>query len=319
MLISYPVCAIVLAPPKHRNRFPFFLEKSLLSASYARVNEEVETDEPLLRVTTGTDPASRQFFRLAGGKRGSLQTAHIMAALVRKAAVHDKQLELFAVNNILVPNGLDSHSDPHEIVDAVYRYCQKFTYAHDPAGSFDSVQSAREVIRDGKGDCDDLSVLLATLLALLGFKPRFVLAKYTQTNEGFDHVYVDLELPRGRLALDPSSRKHGIGWESPRAIERVAYPIFDGKVVGLGDMAGKVKQLFSSLKGLGCESGGCGSGDGPCGGVAPAAGNGSASAALGGVVSLSLPAVLIGIGCVVITLKLVDSFLGGMNGRNSYV
>lgn len=212
-----------------------------------------------------------------------------MASLVREAAVKDKELELFAAK-ILKDNKLDSHSDSLDVADALFRYCQTLSYVYDPAGSFDSVQSARQVIAEGKGDCDDLSVLLATLLALVGFKPRFVMARYKEDSEGYDHVYVDLQLSQGRIALDPSTRRQGIGWESPRALERVAYPIFDGKVIGLGEVATKIRSLFLRPQAatVGCRT---------------AAGN--VLRAPGGV-SLSFPAVLFSIGIVFGAVKLAD-------------
>lgn len=278
---------------------------------FSEVDQDVQQDPPLLRVTTG--PNTRQFYRLSPGKPGSLQTAAMMASLVRDAAVKDKPLEMEATR-ILTANGLDSHSDPYEIADTILRYVQKnFIYIHDPAGAFDSVGSARQVMLEGKGDCDDLSVLLASLLALVGFKPRFVLAKYKETTDGFDHVYVDLELPQGRVALDPSTRRHGIGWESSRAIERIAYPIFDGKVVGLGDIGARIKSVFSGLGGYGSLGHGYNSCQNSCTGGCGCAGSCATSGAVGsglgltsGSVSLSLPAVLFGLGLIFIGLKAVD-------------
>lgn len=161
------------------------------------------------------------------GKHGSYQTASEMARLVREAAVKDQGLEKFAAQ-ILINSKLDSHSDPEQSVDAIFRYVQGLTYISDSTGqgNFDAVASARDTIEKGFGDCDDLSVLLASLLALVGFRPSFVLARMNESSEGFDHVYVQVETKKGRIALDPSTRKFGIGWESPRALEKVSYSIF---------------------------------------------------------------------------------------------
>lgn len=273
------------------------------SAGYSNIGENVKEQPPLLRITH--DSRSRNFYNLAPGRAGSLQTAELMASLVRDAAVKDKALELEATR-ILTSNGLDSHSDPYEIADTLFRYVQRLHYIHDPAGAFDSVQSAQQVLREGKGDCDDLSVVLASLLAMVGFKPRFVLAKYKEETEGFDHVYVDLELPRGRIALDPTSRKHGIGWESGKAIERVAYPIFDGKVIGLGDISRKAKAFFSGFGGgaNNCETG-CG-GCGVCNSAETATGSASGDTGLAANVTLSFPVVLFGAGLVLGALKVFD-------------
>jgi hypothetical protein len=188
--------------------------------------------------------------QLGIGKLGSYQTAEEMAKLVRQAAIHDIGLGNFAAQ-ILVRNGLDSHSDQDDVVDAVFRYVQKFTYISDTTGTgaFDAVASARETMRSGHGDCDDLSVLLASLLALVGFRPSFVLAKMREASSGYDHVYVQVFTKKGRIALDPTTRKYGMGWESPNAIERVVFPIFTNGGAGAAG-------LGFTLPGLGAAAGG---------------------------------------------------------------
>lgn len=194
----------------------------------------VKASRPLLRLTDSKGP---QFFWLYKGKQGSLQTAAQMARLVRESTVNDAELQRWAAQ-ILINNKLDSHSPKQDILAALFGYVKQFTYIHDGAGSFESIQSARETIRRGIGDCDDLSVLLATLLAQVGFQPRFVLARYKRASRGYDHVYVDVILPEhegGRIALDPSAGRRGLGWESLRSIERLSYPIFQGPVTTLGD------------------------------------------------------------------------------------
>lgn len=149
-----------------------------------------------------------------------------MARLVRDDAWGDEGLKAFAAQ-ILINNGLDSHSDTNSILDALFCFAQKITYINDPGGDFDAIHSARETLQKGYGDCDDLSVLLATLLAGVGFTPAFVLAKYNNDSNGFDHVYLEVETPKGgRVVLDPTTRKHGVGWENSRYIERVVFPIF---------------------------------------------------------------------------------------------
>lgn len=187
---------------------------------------------PLLRVTR---PHEGEYFWIDRGKQGSLQTAWQMARLVREDTIRDEGLQRWAAN-LIIRAGLDSHSHKQDVLDVLFRYVQRLPYIHDPAGSFDSVSSARTTLAKGMGDCDDLSVLLATLMSLLGFKPRFVLAKMKQESSGYDHVYVDTVLPNGqRIALDPCSRRHGLGWESPAAIERLTFPVFPAPMTSLGN------------------------------------------------------------------------------------
>lgn len=209
---------------------PYF---SSQTASVAASNGNAA--RPLLRVVDRA--GTPQYFWLHKGKQGSLQTAAQMARLVREDTVRDTELQKWAAQ-ILINNGLDSHSSKRDIIAAIFAYVKQFTYIHDPAGAFDAVQSARKTIESGHGDCDDLSVLLATLLAQVGLQPRFVLARYKPNSKGYDHVYVDVVLPDnegGRIALDPSSARRGAGWESLRSIERLYYPIFAGPITTLGD------------------------------------------------------------------------------------
>lgn len=195
---------------------------------------EQKPTRPLLRVVDRN--GAPQYFWLHKGKQGSLQTAAQMARLVREDTVRDQELQRFAAQ-ILINNHLDSHAHKRDIVGVIFAYVKQIKYIHDPAGSFDAVQSARQTIEKGFGDCDDLSVLLATLLAQVGLQPRFVLARYKPNSKGYDHVYVDVVLPEnegGRIALDPSSARRGAGWESLRSIERLYYPIFAGPITTLG-------------------------------------------------------------------------------------
>lgn len=194
----------------------------------------IKPSRPILRVIQRD--GSPQYFWLHKGKQGSIQTAAQMARLVREDTVKDQELQKWAAR-ILINNGLNSHSNKRDIVMAIFSYVKQFHYIHDPAGAFDAIQSARQTIEKGFGDCDDLSVLLATLLAQVGLQPRFVLARYKPNSKGYDHVYVDVVLPQsdgGRLVLDPSSARRGAGWESLQSIERLTYPIFSGPVSTLG-------------------------------------------------------------------------------------
>lgn len=205
----------------------------LRSGVEAQGARRVAASRPLLRVISPT--SGHQYYWIHKGKQGSIQTAAQMARLVREDTVKDEGLQRFAAQ-ILINAGLDSHANKRDVIAAIWRYVKQIRYIHDPAGSFDSIQNARTTIAKGFGDCDDLSVLLATLLAQVGLTPRFVLARYKEKSRGYDHVYVDVELPQsegGRIALDPSANRRGAGWESLRSIERLTYPIFAGPLQNL--------------------------------------------------------------------------------------
>lgn len=215
------------------------MTNSLTVESYPSISEpeqkRVRSTEtrPLLRVVSSN--SGSRYYWLHNGKQGSIQTAAQMARLVREDTIKDEGLQRFAAQ-ILINAGLDSHAHKRDIVAAIFRYVKQIRYINDPTGSFDAVQNARMTIAKGFGDCDDLSVLLATLLAQVGLTPRFVLARYKVKSKGYDHVYVDVELPQGeggRIALDPSANGRGAGWESLKSLERLTYPIFAGPLHNL--------------------------------------------------------------------------------------
>lgn len=62
---------------------------------------------------------------------------------------------------------------------------ENFQYINDPPDEF--VKTAKETLRNGGGDCDDLSVLLANLIESIGVETRFVFVS--------GHVYIEAYLP----------------------------------------------------------------------------------------------------------------------------
>lgn len=87
---------------------------------------------------------------------------------------------------------------------------QNITYEPHPLNQ-QILQDARRTIELKKGDCVSLSVLLATLAACLGIRPRFV-AQWVD-GESASHVYVETLLDDGQwLALDAVAKDQPIGW-----------------------------------------------------------------------------------------------------------
>jgi len=90
----------------------------------------------------------------------------------------------------------------------------KFSYVADPA-SFDYIKTARESLMSQGGDCDDASLLLASLLSSVGTRSRFIFIP--------GHVYVQAYLPEaiarykdadGWVNLDATCQGCGFG-ETP--------------------------------------------------------------------------------------------------------
>jgi hypothetical protein len=112
-------------------------------------------------------------------------------------------------------------------VRAVWSYVtRQFDYIPDPAGGNENLADARETIRDGWGDCDDLTNLISTLLGMVGVSTSLRMSRYTQGVEGFEHVYVVAHTPSGDLALDVSRKDARIGLEA-RYKDAFTLPVVD--------------------------------------------------------------------------------------------
>jgi len=79
----------------------------------------------------------------------------------------------------------------------------------------------------GAGDCDDYSMLLASMLTAAGVRCEFItVAADPAARDRYSHVYVVAYAPR-RIALD-ASHGSGPGWEVPnRFFKRRRWPLFD--------------------------------------------------------------------------------------------
>lgn len=165
--------------------------------------------------------------QLLDGTPGTNQTLDWMAWLVRRDS---RDLQLRGVALDLVGN-CGGHDFSCEI-ESLYNFVRdRITYRRDPV-QVESVQDAKRTLFVFKaGDCDDLVVLLATLLATLGHRSRFVVLG--RTREKYTHVYLEVLTQQGWMALDPTPEQATAGWESKGAI-RSTYEIFDeGKPDGL--------------------------------------------------------------------------------------
>lgn len=195
-----------------------------------------------------TDRFGRRRQWLAQGRAATLQTVREMRAICRASlgydgGILDEGMHEFA-NQILFAAGVGGHKSRKEI-EVIFLYVRdRIIYRRDPAGGNESIADARTPIRLGFGDCDDLSVLLVTLLGFVGYRSRFVVARYNEeTKDGFDHVYVEVSFKGKWIALDPTNPKAVVGWEEPRSLERRVYQIFSDKP---GELEG-FKSFFKKL------------------------------------------------------------------------
>lgn len=103
-------------------------------------------------------------------------------------------------------------------VRACYFYVvNNIRYTQDPNG-VEMLQTPVATLEIEQGDCDDMCVLLASLLEALGHPTRFVAASFDATQpDTFSHVFLQTITPDCNrwLSLDPTEPEEKIGWQPP--------------------------------------------------------------------------------------------------------
>lgn len=186
-------------------------------------------------------PLYRKFVR--DGVTGNLEIVYEMIRLIRNSVNYDKALESF-IKNKIKDHGLDSHSDIAKQIEVVFDFVKSnVTYLQDIAGRVESLKSARQTLSDGFGDCDDQTVLNATLLGDLGIEDvRVAMARYSKNDTSFGHIYCVCYVKGQRYVLDTTLPNAELNKEVP-AVEVKEISVFEN-VNGLDGFSG----FFTGVK-----------------------------------------------------------------------
>lgn len=198
---------------------------------------------------------------LPPGAAGTWRTLAWMKAAVRGEVApdysgwRDEQIRRKAV---AITGGMPGHDFDSEVRALLVFVRDHIRYRRDPINT-ERVQDAARTLELNSGDCDDKVVLLATLLATLGWLPRFVVQ--SQDGVEFDHVYLEVldERNGAWLALDPTADGQAglptaeVGWRNPAQREET-YLIFSevepmSTIAGLGELdylTGNAGSLYGS-------------------------------------------------------------------------
>jgi transglutaminase-like putative cysteine protease len=82
----------------------------------------------------------------------------------------------------------------------------------------ETIKTPAELLASGQGDCDDKSLLAATLLESIGHPARFVAVGYTPDGE-FEHVYAETKIGDAWIGVE-TTENVPLGWkpETPTSI-----------------------------------------------------------------------------------------------------
>lgn len=128
-----------------------------------------------------------------------------------------RQLAATLVQNLPAKAFTDEINTLFEFVRRNIRYLQD-------VHNVETVQWPAATLKLGHGDCDDMAVLLSTLLQAIGFKTRFVAIGFDPPF--YDHVYVEVLHPDSQdwIAADPTELE-SLGWSATGYACRIDFPV----------------------------------------------------------------------------------------------
>jgi|WetSurMetagenome_2_1015567.scaffolds.fasta_scaffold01855_8 hypothetical protein len=147
---------------------------------------------------------------MPGGREGIRYT---LAAMVKFRDVYKthpiiRQLATRLIANL---NQKDYEGEAHALFDFVQ---SRIRYVRDTDG-VELVQSPLKILEHASGDCDDKALLLATMLASIGFKTRFRAVGF---GHGICHVFCEV-LINGEWVSCDATEPQIMGWEPPLITE----------------------------------------------------------------------------------------------------
>lgn len=100
---------------------------------------------------------------------------------------------------------------------------QHIRYVNDVRG-VETLATPKATLEVAAGDCDDMSVLVASLLESIGHPTRFVALGFGDGND-FSHVLTETRLGSQWLALDPTVPTSTVGWKPRDAARALVFHV----------------------------------------------------------------------------------------------
>lgn len=147
----------------------------------------------------------------SNGMRGVAQTVGMMRELVRQGRI-DPLIRSAATSLVYLTPEKDAGAEILAIFDHVQN---RVRYVSD-IYEVETLSTAAKTLQGQVGDCDDKSVLLASLLEAIGYPTRFVVAGYSDPGQ-LEHVYVQVCCDGDWIDAD-ATEPYPLGWAAPDAV-----------------------------------------------------------------------------------------------------
>ena len=170
---------------------------------------------------------------LKRGDAGVEQTLHWMKRLIDDA-VKDPIVNRTAIDALRRVNAPSFDRDAK--LRALYDFVSwpNFLYVEDPVGPFgpkETLRPVRDLLQLRAGDCDDFTVLLASLAGTIGIRTRAVtIAADPRCPSEFSHIYPEAEVAPNRwVPLDAARPGSAYGVGVPRYFRKRIWSLTDDR------------------------------------------------------------------------------------------
>jgi Transglutaminase-like superfamily len=170
---------------------------------------------------------------LLNGDPGVAQTIAVMRQLVDEA-LRDPSIIRLATDIVRHVAAFDDLAEANALYEWVRR---NIRFTKDPVNK-EKLYPPAELLKIRAGDCDDISMLLATLLMAVGYPARLMTIAAPNSPDSFSHVYVEAEIPAGSnqwIPLDPARADSQFGVAPPAFTRARWWSLTDSS---FGDLSG---------------------------------------------------------------------------------
>jgi len=164
------------------------------------------------------------------GDAGVEQTIALMRELVDDA-LRDPSIIRLASDIVRSAPAFDDYAEANALYEWV-RHNIRFT--KDPVNK-EKLYPPAELLKIRSGDCDDISMLLATLLMAVGYPARLMTIAAGGSADQFSHVYVEAEILGQWIAVDPARADSEFGVPPPMFTRARWWSLIDNSH---GDLSG---------------------------------------------------------------------------------
>jgi hypothetical protein len=197
----------------------------------------------LLAMSPIAFPPETYTMPLLGGDAGVEQTINEMRGLVDEA-LRDSSIIRMATDIVRGAPAFDDYAEAR----ALYEWVRgNIRFTKDPVNK-EKLYPPAELLKIRAGDCDDISMLMGTLLMAVGYPARLMtVAASPGAPDQFSHVYVEGEVPAGSgqwLPMDPARYDSQFGVAPPQFSRARWWSLTDS---GYGELPGSDPSGISGL------------------------------------------------------------------------